>query len=405
MRRAKYLTLLALLPILIALWGCPASNSVEFAAVLPLTGSASVYGQAIQRGIELGMEQLAENNTTGYTVTMRVEDTGSDPAQAAQLLRSAFSTSTAAIGGVTSDEALAMVEVINDVERVLLSPTASSPALSGSSRYFFRIFPASTAEAPPLASFVVERLQAKELVIAAQDSAFGEGSAGSFTDSYSGVVLGRVDFETDGDYQTMVSQVMDLLPAMDNEEEVRAVYVAASADSLVNALKALRGGGFDRGRDYLVTSSALASPEVLAAAGDAAERIYFAQTVFNAEDESEPVKSFVANYETKYGSKPDVYAAHGYDAVAVFMEALSKVQLSVPSDFLKGMRAVQGFPGVTGNLQFRETGDAQKFMRVYFVSEGQPQDFDEWLEGRQKAIEEERNRIRREMERLRRSNN
>ncbi len=398
--RTQWVTVAALA----ALAGCGPSKNVEFAALLPLTGEAAVYGKSIQRGIEVGMEQLAAGAPGGYQMSLRVDDTASDPAKAAELLRAAYATSIAAIGGVTSDEALAMIPVVNDFERVLLSPTASSPELSGSSRWFFRIFPSSEAESAPLASFVSDRLLAKQVVIVATSDAFGRGATKAFSAAFSGEVLGTVSFDTsDFDFGKTVADTMRLLPKAASDDDVRAVYVAASGDALANALTALRGGGFDRGKDYLITSSALASPEILAKACGAAERSYFAQTIFNPASEEEVVKSFVAAYRTKFGGEPDIYAAHGYDAVAVLVKALQEAGSALPSDFVKGMRAVQDFPGVTGTIQFRETGDVQKFMRVYFVSECKAHDFDEFLKEWQDRMRDEMERLKREKERLMRN--
>lgn len=387
--------------------GCSSSGEVEFTAILPLTGEAETYGQSLERGIEIGMELLASDSPAGYPVTMKVIDSGSDPAKAADLLRQAFTTSIAVIGGVTSDEALAMVDVAEDQERILLSPTASSPTLSGKSRYFFRIFPDSGAESAPLAAFVADRLAAKEVVVVAADDAFGEGATQTFVDSYKakGEVLGTVRFATDDfDFSSTVTEAMKVLPPVVNDDDVRAIYVAATGNALANALKALREGGFDRGKDYLITSSALANPAVLAAAGAGAERSYFTQTPYDTSSENEPMKSFVEAYKAKYGGEsPDIYAAHGYDAVSVLIRALEEGGAVLPSDFIKGMRAVQNHPGVTGTIQFRETGDVQKFMRVYFVSEGVPRDFEEFVKEWQEEMADKMKKIQEQKRQLMRN--
>ena len=385
--------------------GCQQNNTVEFTAILPLSGDAAIYGQSIQRGIELGIEQLASDSPGGFAVTLKVEDSESDATKAADLLRQAYTTSTAVIGGVTSDEALAMVEVADSQERILLSPSASSPELSGKSRYFFRIFPSSVAESAPLAAFVADRLLAREVVIVAQEDSFGEGAIKTFKESFGakGEILGTIRFAVDDfDFRATVAEAMKILPPVVNEEkDVRAIYVAATGNALANALKALRAGGFDRGKDYLITSSALANPKVLEAAGDGAERCYFTQTPYDTASEKEPMKSFVEAYRAKYSEEPDIYAAHGYDTVSVFVRALEERGAALPSDFVKGMRAVQDHAGVTGTIQFRETGDVQKFMRVYFVSEGQPRDFEEFIKEwqaemnrRMQEIQDKKNRLR-----------
>jgi branched-chain amino acid transport system substrate-binding protein len=385
-------------------------KTVQLGAVLPLSGNAQVYGQAIQRGIDLAMKEAQEltDLPRGASVTMTIADSASDPQQAAQKLREAFSSGAlAVIGGVTSPEALAMVQVADEADRVLLSPSASSQELTGISRNFYRIFPSAEAEAVALSNHTVNTLEVKTLAILADATAFGQGLAKNFQENYEragGTVAETLTFEPDTtDLSALAQQVVALqrqaARAEGGQQAGFAVFVAAAGDDLANALRTLRQEGYEA---RILASSALASIDVLKAAGEAAEFVYFAQTPFDPEGTDEPMASFAAAYQEEYGTTPTFYAAHGYDAVMVLLQALREADSTDAIDFRTGMRSIANLPGVTGSIQFRENGDVQRFMRVHLVSEGKPRDFEDYMSGRRQELidaQKELEQRRRELER------
>ena len=378
--------------------GCgPEVPTVTITAVAPLTGEAAVYGQEIANGIQLRHERLmAGEEDIGYNVVLEIVDSESDAAQAATLLDTAFETSLAAIGGVTSDEALAMIPVVEEADRVLLSPSASSPKLSGVSEFFYRLYPSAEIEASTMATFLRDRLQVTRLVLVVQDTAFGTSLADAIEAVWGTQLAGRVVFTGSSDQNAMVDEALGY--------EADAIYVAASGAALAEAMQALRLGGYNEAHDYLATSSSLAIESVLEAVGPAGNNSFMTAPLYEPESLEEPVASFVAAYQEKHGTMPSYYAALGYDALWVYIAALSEVDvIAVPSDFLKGMRAVRELQGVTGNIQFRETGDVQKFTRIYQIVDGKAVDFEKHQKERADEIRRKLQETMREIERANRN--
>lgn len=395
--RKRTLVLLGALCLLPAVGCGPEVPTVTITAVAPLTGEAAVYGQEIANGIQLRHERLmAGEEDIGYNVVLEIVDSESDAAQAAALLDTAFDTSLAAIGGVTSDEALAMIPVVEEADRVLLSPSASSPKLSGVSEFFYRLYPSAEIEASTMATFLRDRLQVTRLVLVVQDTAFGTSLADAIEAVWGTQLAGRVVFTASSDQNAMVDEALGY--------EADAIYVAASGSALAEAMQALRLGGYNEAHDYLATSSSLAIESVLQEAGPAANNSFMTAPLYEPESPEEPVASFVAAYQEKHGSLPSYYAGLGYDALWVYLEALSEVEaIAVPSDFLKGMRAVRELQGVTGNIQFRETGDVQKFTRIYQIVGGEPVDFEKYQKQRRDELMKQMQETMREIERANRN--
>lgn len=387
--------LLLCLP-LTALLGCGGDATVTVGAILPLSGEFAIYGEPIRRGIELAYEEIQAREDFPYNLELRVEDSQGDPDRAQDLLRQIYGAGApAAIGGVTTREALAMVEVADSRDRVLLSPSASSPRLTGISTNFFRVFPSDFLEGTKMAHFSVQTLGIETVVIAAAESQYAKGVQEVFQQEVQrqgAEVLEVIEYpRPTSDLGGILDRVMTLSPD--------AVYLADYATGLVTLIEGLRERGY---QGQVLTTSSIATPEVLEQAGAAAGGVKFTQSNYDVTSEDPQIQHFVQEFEAKYDNTPDLYAAHGYDAMRVFAQALIEGEGRRPTDFWSGMRGINNFQGVTGPIQFDEQGDVQKFPRVYIIQEGEFIDYDRVLDERRRELEERRRELERRMRELER---
>ncbi len=377
-------------PLLVGVAACPSGGPAEFGAVLPLTGSAAVYGSAIRRGIELAHEQV-QNDPEAPRIVLLWADSGSVPERGAKELDRVYGEGAiAAIGGVTSAEALAMVPIADEQNQILLSPSASLPQLTGISSNFFRIFPSDFSEGTVMAKFAVDTYRVKSAVILAKEETYAKGIQEVFRDEFQrkgGQIVEIIEFPANtSDFAALVDRVNTLKP--------EAVYLAAYADEIRAIIRELRRQKFS---GNILTTSSFAAAETIAKTGADAEGVLFTQTALELEGDTPlQIKSFVAAYRAKFGSDPDLYAAHGYDAYQVLVEALRQGGTSA-SSFWKGMRNIREYPGVTGTFQFDEKGDVQKFPHVYRVKDGKALDYE--LE-RQRQLKEARDRLQKIQEEI-----
>ncbi|MDH3403029.1 MAG: penicillin-binding protein activator, partial [Acidobacteriota bacterium] len=360
MRRA--LTVATLLIVTAA--GCAKEKSIKIGAVLPLTGAHQLYGQSIQKGVELAFEKLLRQESD-YQYSLSVEDSASDPDRGAQLVEQLYSDGfTAIIGGVTTPEALKAVPVADQYDRVLLSPSASTPELTGISKYFYRVFVSDSREGTTMANFATQKLKISNIVILAREDAFAQGNREVFDTNFvrqGGEVLEMILFPSEGgDFSGLIDRVLTLSPD--------AVYIAAYAEETSEMILELRRQRFG---GYVLATAAFASPEIIEKVGQPAEGVFLTQAGFDTKSEEPLIKDFVDSYRAKYGLTPDLYAAHGYDAVMVLAEAVKESGGEFASDLWSALRGLRDFQGVTGTLQFDERGDVQKFPRVFVVNEGE----------------------------------
>ena len=376
MRRALT-TVLALL-ILTAV-GCAKEKSIRIGAVLPLTGEFQLYGQSIQKGVELAFEDLLSSDAE-FQYSLSVVDSESDPDKGAALVEQLYGDGfTAIIGGVTTAEAMKAVPIAEQYDRVLLSPSASTPELTGISKYFYRVFVSDSREGTTMANFATQKLKISKVVILAKENEFAQGNQEVFEVNFQrqgGEVLEKVMFPSDGgDFSGLIGRVMTLAPD--------AVYIAAYAEETSQIVLELRRQEF---KGYLLATAAFASPEIIEKVGPPAEGVFLTQAGFDTKSEEPIIKNFVDSYRAKYGLTPDLYAAHGYDAVLVLAESVRESGGEYASDLWSALRGLRDFQGVTGTLQFDERGDVQKFPRVFVVNEGQLVDYEKEITRRREEI-------------------
>lgn len=389
--KKKSVLLLVLLSTVLA---CQEDKPVKFGAVLPLTGEASVYGEPIRKGVELAIEQLQMRSDYPYELELVVVDSESDPEKGKQLLADLYAQdSLAVIGGVTTAEALAMVAVADENDRVLMSPSASTPELTGISKNFYRVFPSDAREGATMGNFATQKMHAERVVILAKQSKYSKGIQEVFQkefERHGGTVLDTIEFPSlSSDLSGAIERVMTLQPD--------AVYLAAYAEDLAQMIGYLRDQGY---KETIFTTSAFAAPEIITRVGRPAEGVFLTQAAFDPDSEEPETKAFVEAYRAKYQSEPNLYAVHGYDATLVLAEALRRSGKE-PSHFWSAVRSLRDFTGAAGTIQFDERGDVQKFPRVYVVHNGELMDYEAEVERRRQKLLDDLRKLEEEQRRTR----
>ena len=375
----------------LALLGC-GDQATKFGAVLPLTGDYSSYGKAIEQGVQLALEQIQNDSEYPTNIALTILDSESDPDKAEAHLDTLFGQgAVAVIGGATSAEALKMISVVDKFDRVLLSPSASSPDLTGVSRNFYRICPSDFRDGSKMATFAYQSLNLKKVGILAEEQPYASGIQGVFKEEFE-----RLGGEvTVSEYPARTTDFKGLVEYLISTEP-DGVYLAAYGDAIGSMIKELRE------LDYpgkILTTHAFASPAVIAEVGEAAKDVFLTQTVFELDSDHAHVRKFVDGYEAKYGQRPDIFAAQGYDSMMVLAEAM-RGKPAQPSEVPKALG--EEFSGVTGSIRFDDKGDAQKYPRVYIIGEDLLlYDFDEQVKKQREEIKRQREQIEERLRKLR----
>jgi branched-chain amino acid transport system substrate-binding protein len=103
--------------------------------------------------------------------------------------------------------------------------------------------------------------------------------------------------------------------------------------------------------------------------GKAIEGAFFSNH-FSTEDKSPLVQDFVKKYKEKYNVVPDAFAALGYDATKLLVDAIKRAG-STDSDKLRAaIQDTEGFPGVSGKITIGKDRNAVKSAVILTIKDG-----------------------------------
>lgn len=387
MFRRLGLTLGALAMLSVVSVGCGSKPVVG--VLLPSTGEAGTYGESIESGVRLAISDARDREGLPVGFDVIWVDTQSDPDRAVSELRRLASERNVkmVIAGATSTEAQAIVEVLDEIGVVCLSPTASTPGISQRSKLFFRLFPSDELEGHTAARFMFDRLGQSRVVVYSGSGDYAAGIEPEFENQFAstlgGEIVARVDL-SDENWRVASDAVVP-------SSGVGAVYVIGYAPEILEVISHIREQGYT---GKIVTTSAFYSDQVLAQAGPLAEGILFPLPPFDRTSDKEPVVGFVNRYMDALGKAPDVFAAHGYDAMWLTIQVMTIADPPETNNIRKAFHfGMNELMGVTGPILFDDYGDVKHYPKMFIVK-------DEQVVSYQRYIKTERERILREVQDL-----
>lgn len=329
----------------------PEATPVKIGWMGPLTGDAASYGESIKRGVELAHQRINAN------VEVIFEDSQCEGKDAVSAVNKLINTDgvQAIIGEVCSGATLAAMPVASERHVVLISAASTSPKLSEAGDYFFRTVPSDALQGEFGAELVYNK-GFRRLAILYSNEEYGLGFNNVLKEKFTargGQVVRSEAFErTAVDLRTHLTKIKNAQPD--------AIYlISNSPDSASAALKQITELNLDAA---LFGSEGLKSPDILAAAGEAAEGLILTTV-------SAGTTEFTNNHRAAFSSEPGPFAAQGYDAYAALAQALSSGAATGPT-IMEKLRAVE-FDGVSGHVKFNEHGDVAGSYTVFEVADGQ----------------------------------
>lgn len=363
-RRAIVFSVLLL--IVFSLLSCSKKQpeTIKIGVVLPLTGDGAAYGQKEKNGIELAIQQVNESGgINGKKIKAIYEDSQGVPAPAASAVQKLINIEKVQviIGDAFSSPTLAMVPIADQSKVVIMSPSASSPKLSGASPFFFRVWPSDTSEGAKMAEVAVHTLKLNRFAVIYGNNDYSLGLKDVFVGKVEELEKEVVSIEAynegDSDFRTQLTRIKEKSPD--------AIYMSGYYKEFVKILTQAKEMGI---KAQFLSCGTFHEPEILKTAGNAAEGVIFVQPYFDRNSNDQVTKAFVTAYEKRFNLEAGVYDAHGYDAARVILEVMRQGKISA-EDLQKGLLALKDFPGVTGKITFIEGGDVIKPMRVMTVKD------------------------------------
>src|SRR5215218_3970662 len=318
------------------------------------------YGAMTRQGTELAVEAINKRGgVRSHRLTLvQVDDEGTGTKAAAVAQQLVDADSVLAVVGHANSSATVAAARVYDGRLAAVSPSASSPEITGLSPWLFRVIPSDSANGQDLARFATS-LGHKRAAILYENNSYGRGLADSFRRAFRGDITSLEPVAVDG---KEVEPYLAWLRAHDPG----LIFVAGSDGSGLEILREARKQG--------IRSDFLGGEGWAAITSDSAvsEGVYVGAP-FSTEDSRREVRECLRAFRAKSGRDPNSFAALAYDATMVVARAIESAGADRAGirDYLAGMRDGSAHDGITGRIAFQATGDvAGKPMAMTRVRRG-----------------------------------
>jgi len=297
-------------------------GTVKVGLLVPKSGVYAPLGRDMENGFRMYLD-AAGGKLGGRSVEMVVADEGGGPetgVPAAQKLIQQDKVTTL-VGIVNSAVALGVRDLVTDARIPLIVANAGANAITGERRsdYVWRTSFTNGEVAAALGAYVAGQVKDGKVFLAAPDYTAGKEATAGFQEAFEaagGSVAGTelTPFGTTTNFQPYLARIQ--------RSGAKAVYCFYAGAEAVAFVKQYQQFGLSS-KVPLYCSGFVTEGGVLKAQGDAALGIqgslHYSDQLDNPTNEK-----FVADYSSKYGESPTVYAVQAYDAAAVLDRALAK---------------------------------------------------------------------------------
>ena len=357
--------------------GGAAVTEVTVGMISPLTGGASQFGTAVQRGVNLYIEQFnAQNGLQVHIITH--DDEGTAPGAVLGFDRLVDQV-TAIIGGVTSGPTRAIVPLGYEANMPMITATATHfnvTVCADSGQVFTNMFRAcfiDPFQGQRMAEFAAEILGAQTAAILySNEIDYSIGLMESFMARAAEVGIQVVEVQRFADDALDFRSQLSIISQSDPDVLFIPAYYRhvgligpQSVDVGLPNTTLIGADGWATTTDFMADSSSV-------------EGAYFL-TGFSSEADVPLVQNFVEAYRARHGETPNMFAAQAFDAAKILVAALERTIAG--TDYVPGSEqfrlalianmAATDIYGVTGRITYDELNNPEKTAIILQVRNGE----------------------------------
>lgn len=365
----KYQHLFALLLaflLLLPLGGCSDNSPILVGFSGQLTGKMSDLGVFGRNGALLAIEEInANGGINGRPLEFVSIDDQNTPEGALKADKALHDQGVVAIiGHMTSSIGMSVMPFINETGLVMISPTVSTPQLTGKDDFFFRTMVDNTLQATELAEYARSAMDISTVVsIAEQDN---KHYTQTFTDSFSrkfnelgGVMLKRLGYSASRrmNWDAIIDPLLTLRP--------EAILLTCPAQDAVPIIQRIRNSGL---KSRILSGAWAYTETILNWGGKYSEGVVFVID-FAADNPNPEFIKFRESYKSRFGSAPNFASTFAYEAVQALAEGLKKTNGSAEG-LKEAMAPSPVIHGPIGDFRLNEYGDVVRQVFIVTVKDG-----------------------------------
>ena len=340
----------------------------------PLTGPASLYGIAVEKGAQIAVEEINAQEKD-FQIEFKMEDDEHDQEKSVNAYHSLKDWGLQMImGSVTTAPCIPVATEANTDRVFLMTPSASSADVTAGKDNVYQVCFTDPNQGIKAADYIVENMSDKKVgVIYNNSDPYSTGIFNAFKKEIEAkgsevVAAETYPDDTNADFSAQLTKCKEagadliLLPIY---------YTPASV-----ILKQAKDMGYDATFYGLDGMDGILDLEGFDTA--LAEGVYL-QTPINPWSEDEEVKNFVEKYQTEYNEIPNQFAADGYDGIYIlynlFKESGCTADMSAADICEKMIEKIHGgftYDGLTGaGMTWNDKGEVNKEPLVFMIKDAQ----------------------------------
>jgi branched-chain amino acid transport system substrate-binding protein len=346
-------------------------ETIKIGANLELSGGVASYGQSIEEGLKLAIEEINKEGIDGKKLELVTFDNKSDAAEATNGAIKLISQDkvSAIIGAATSTNTLAQVEIAQKNKTPLITPTGTNSTITFKdgvlNDFVFRTCFIDPFQGTVAANFASKDLKVKNAAIIIDSSSdYSKGLASSFQKSFESsggkVVAEEAYVAKDTDFNAILTNIKAKNPEF--------VFLPGFYEEVGLIIKQARALGIDV---PIMGGDGWDSPTLVDIAGAGSLNNTFITNHYSSGDSDPKVQDFVKAFQGKYKDKsPDAFAALGYDTAYFLADAIKRAGSGDPEKIRKALEETDGLAVVSGNLKVNENHDQVKAAVILEYKEG-----------------------------------
>ena len=343
------------------------SDIIKIGGSFDLTGEAAQYGIATSNGVKLAIDEYnANGGVLGKQIEFILEDNKASQVDATNAFKKLVDNNKV-IGFIGSDISSTTETIANlaaEKNIPMITPTGTKLGITTIGPNIFRACYVDPAQGELLAKFAAEDLKAQTAAIMINsEQDYSTGIAEAFEAAFTaagGTVVEKVNYgKNDVDFKPILANIKnanaDVVVIPDYYETIATLITQAREIGITSTC--IGGDGWDG-----VTEKTVNNPEVV-------EGSYFVNH-YKVEDDAVIVQDFISNYKATYDAEPNAFAALGYDAAKILIEAIKTCE-STEADAITAAMQNTSLDCVTGHITFDENRNPVKSVSVIEIKEGQ----------------------------------
>jgi branched-chain amino acid transport system substrate-binding protein len=359
--RSLFLPSLALATALVA------AEPIKVGEFACLTGKDATFGQSQHKGIMLALEEInAAGGVLGQPVEVLTEDNQSKPGDSATVAKKLLSRDkvVAILGEVTSGRSLEVAPLAQNAKIPMVATGATNPKVTQTGTYIFRVCFIDDFQGTVMAKFAKDDLKAKRVaILTSVSSAYSVGLSKYFKETFlagGGEVVAEQKFnEGDKDFRAQLTAV--------KAANVDAVFVPGYYTEAALIARQARALGLEV---PLFGGDGWESEKLIEIGGEALNGCYYS-THFTPENKDPGVAAFVKKFKARWDNEtPDAYAALGYDALYVLVDAIKRAGTTEGPKVREALAATKNFSGASGVTTIDANRNASKPATIIAVQGG-----------------------------------